>query len=219
MKKKLLSLVLAGAMVASTSVSAFAATEPTPTTTTTATMSEVENEKEINVGITGDILDDKGNAKPGTISVTVPTAVNFTVTKTGALTAGDMFITNNSKEKVKVSVKGFSDPNGDKNINIIKRTEFEGEGDASHVDRKKIWLNITGRGVSVGFESAGTGKMYDPSNDSQLENGKEIGSLGANGDKMQLELQGAGGTSGNNASSEPIKDNFNLVLKIERDRQ
>ena len=130
-----------------------------------------------------------------------------------------MFITNNSKEKVKVSVKGFSDPNGDKNINIIKRTEFEEEGDASHVDRKKIWLNITGRGVSVGFESAGTGKMYDPSNYSQLDNGKEIGSLGANGDKMKLELQGAGGTSGNNDSSEPIKDNFNLVLKIERDRQ
>lgn len=219
MKKKLLSLVLAGAMVASTSVSAFAATDPKPTTTTTATMSEVEDTKDIDVSVTGDILDDKGNAKPGTISVTVPTAVNFTVTKTGTLTAGDMVITNNSKEKVKVSVKGFSDPNGDKNINIIKRTDFENEGAASSVDRKKIWLNITGRGVSVGFESANTGKMYDPSNDSPLESGKEIGSLDANGGKMQLELQGAGGTQGNNPSSEPVKDNFNLVLKIERDRQ
>lgn len=215
MKKKLLSLVLAGAMVASTSVSAFAATEPTPTTTTTTTMSKGENEKDIDVGITGDILDSKGNVNPGTISVTVPTAVNFTVTKEGVLTAGDMVIRNNSNEKVKVSVKEFSDPNGDKDINIIKESALTVPGD---VERKNIWLKLTGRGVSVGFESQNTGKMYDPSNDSAIDS-KEIGSIDANGGEMELQLEGAGGTSGSSDSTQPIRDKFNLVLKIERDRK
>lgn len=216
MKKKLLSLVLAGAMVASTSVSAFAATEPTPTTTTTATMSVGEDEKDINVGITGDILDSNGNVKPGTISVTVPTAVNFTVTKTGTLTAGDMVITNNSKEKVKVSVKKFSDPNGENEIKVVKKSEL---ANPENVDRKNVWLSLTGRGVSVGFESTDKGKMYDPSNETAIDSSKEIGSIDANGGKMELQLQGGGGTSGSSASTKPIKDNFNLVLKIERDRQ
>lgn len=215
MKKKLLSLVLAGAMVASTSVSAFAATEPTPTTTTTTTMSKGENEKDIDVGITGDILDSKGNVNPGTISVTVPTAVNFTVTKEGVLTAGDMVIRNNSNEKVKVSVKEFSDPNGDKDINIIKESALTVPGD---VERKSIWLKLTGRGVSVGFESQNTGKMYDPSNDSAIDS-KEIGSIDANGGEMELQLEGAGGTNGSSDSTQPIRDKFNLVLKIERDRK
>lgn len=216
MKKKLLSLVLAGAMVASTSVSAFAATDPKPTTTTTTTMSEVEDTKDIDVSVTGDILDDKGNAKPGTISVTVPTAVNFTVTKTGTLTAGDMVITNNSKEKVKVSVKKFSDPNGENEINIVKKSEL---ANPANVERNKIWLSLTGRGVSVGFESADTGKMYDPSNENPIDSSTQIGSIDANGGRMELQLQGAGGTNGSNDSTQPIKDNFNLVLKIERDRQ
>lgn len=217
MKKKLLSLVLAGAMVASTSVSAFAATEPTPTTTTTATMSGVENEKDIDVSITGDILDNNGNVKPGTINVTVPTAVNFTVTKTGALIAGEMVITNNSsKEKVKVSVKEFRDPNADKDINIVKKSEL---ADPGSEERNKVWLNLTGKGVSVGFESANKGKMYDPSNESEISDLKEIGSIDANGGKMELQLQGGGGTSNSGGSTQPISDNFNLVLRIERDRQ
>lgn len=216
MKKKLLSLVLAGAMVASTSVSAFATTEPTPTTRTTFTMSEGEDEKNIDVGITGDILDNNGNVKPGTISVTVPTAVNFTVTKTGTLIAGDMVITNNSKEKVKVSVKEFRDPNAENDINIVKASSLTNPGS---MERKNVWLNLTGKGVSVGFESAGKGKMYDPSNDNAIDGPKEIGSIDANGGEMKLQLQGGGGTSNSGDSTQPISDNFNLVLRIERDRQ
>lgn len=216
MKKKLLSLVLAGAMVASTSVSAFATTTPTPTVTGTETIEKGQNEKDIDVSITGDILDNNGNVKPGTISVTVPTAVNFTVTKTGTLIAGDMVITNNSKEKVKVSVKEFRDPNAENDINIVKQSSL---ADPGSMDRKNIWLNLTGKGVSVGFESENKGKMYDPSNDSAINDPKAIGSIDANGGKMELQLQGGGGTNNSEGSTKPISDNFNLVLKIERDRQ
>ena len=215
MKKKLLSLVLAGAMVASTSVSAFAST-PAPTVRENTTISPGDEEKNIDIGITGDILDDKGNTKPGTISVTVPTAVNFTVTKGGVLTSGDMVITNNTNEKIKVSVKKFTDANADKNINIVKKSEFEsGSSDNS---RDKIWLSLVGTGVSVGFESAERGKMYNLDNDSPISSPQEIGKIDGIGE-LTLSLEGGGATQTQGGSlSEPIKDNFNLVLTIARDR-
>lgn len=212
MKKKLLSLVLAGAMVASTSVSAFATTTPAPTVTGTATIEEGKDDKDVNVTITGNVLDDNGNALPGTISVTVPTAANFTVAKNGTLTAGEMVITNNSNEKIKVSVKEFKDPNGDQSINVVKKTAFDAEATPG---REKIWLRLVGRDGVVGLESEGMGKMYDVNSGTEIPS-KELGKLDARED-MTLRLQGAGGTNGSLENA--IKDEFKLVLKIARDRQ
>ena len=212
MKKKLLSLVLAGAMVASTSVSAFAST-PKPTVTGTNTISPGEDKKDIDIDITGDILDDKGNTKPGTISVTVPTAVNFTVTKAGVLTSGDMIITNNTNEKIKVSVKEFRDANAENNINIVKKSVFD--GGSSDITREKIWLSLVGKGVSVGFESEGRGKMYNLANNTEITSPEEIGKIDGIGE-LTLSLEGGGVAQ--TGSSDPIKDNFNLVLTIARDR-
>ena len=216
MKKKLLSLVLAGAMVASTSVSAFATT-PTATTTEKKTILENEDEKDVNVTVKGDILDDKGNAQQGTISVTVPTAVNFTVTKDGRLASGDMVITNHSSEKLKVSVKQFSDANAASNINVVKKSEFA--SGSSSVPREQIWLSLVGNGVSVGFESEGSGKMYNLANENEaISTKKEVGKIDGSGE-LRLNLEGGGGTgASSNSSSAPIQDNFNLVLTIERDR-
>lgn len=220
MKKKLLSLVLAGAMVASTSVSAFAeaptstVTEPTPTVTEPTTILPGQKEKDIDIDITGDILDDKGNTKPGTISVTVPTAVNFTVTKDGVLNSGEMVITNNSNEKIKVSVKKFTDADAENNIEIMKKSDF---GDVpSNVPRKKIWLSLVGKGIKVGFQSEGNGKMYNLANGNAIDAGQEIGKIDGSG-KLKLSLEGGGGTQ-EDSLTEAIKDKFNLVLTIARDR-
>lgn len=213
MKKKLLSLVLAGAMVASTSVSAFAAT-PTATTTEEKTILENEDDKDVNVTVTGDILDDKGNAQPGTISVTVPTAVNFTVTKEGRLASGDMVIRNNSNEKLKVSVKEFTDDDAGNNINIVKKSTFN--SGSSGISREQIWLSLVGTGGSVGFESADSGKMYNLADDDEIDSPKEIGKIDGIGE-LRLELKGGGGTQPGSLSA-PIKDNFNLVLTIARDK-
>lgn len=217
MKKKLLSLVLAGAMVASTSVSAFAATTtPADTTTEKKTISEIEDETDVNVTVKGDILDEKGNAQQGTISVTVPTAVNFTVTKDGRLASGDMVITNHSSEKLKVSVKQFKDSDADDNISIIKKSEFNTTG-AENVERNKIWLNLVGEGTSVGFESAGNGKVHDVNNYSPVSPTEALWKIGASG-TLSLKLVGAGGKQ-NNPLATPVKDTFNLMLTIARDRQ
>ena len=212
MKKKLLSLVLAGAMVASTSVSAFAAT-PTATTTEEQTILGNETEKEINIGITGDILDDKGNTKPGTINVTVPTAANFIVDKDGVLSSGDMVIKNNSNEGLVVIANQFVDSNGEQDINIIKKTDFDNAG-ASSTPKEKIWLRLNSGTKTIGFTSAGEGKIYNYGYTAE-EADAEMGKIPAQG-SMTLQLEGGGGTDGD--ASTTVRDQFRLVLKIKRDR-
>lgn len=211
MKKKLLSLVLAGAMVASTSVSAFAAT-PTATTTEEQTILGNEPEKEINIGITGDILDNDGNTKPGTINVTVPTAANFIVDKDGELSSGDMVIKNNSNEGLVVTANQFVDSNGEQEIDIIKKTEFDNDG-ASSKERKKIWLRLNSGSKIVAFTSENEGTIYDYQYIGK-ENNPEMGKIPAQG-SMTLKLVGGGGTQG---TATQLRDEFRLVLKIKRDR-
>lgn len=216
MKKKLLSLVLAGAMVASTSVSAFAAT---PTTIQGNTTIEAgTDEQDVPVGITGNILDNNGNVKPGTINVSVPTATSFSVNSTGDLVSANMVITNNSDEKIKVIAKGFKDPNGDQEINVITKKEFDDDGGKAGNAKGKIWLKLAGEEKYIGLSSEGNGKMYDnENNETQVtETTGEIGELSAN-KSLTLKLVGEGGTSGNETKA--IKDEFKLILKVKRVKQ
>lgn len=219
MKKKLLSLVLAGAMVASTSVSAFAAATDT-VTTGSVTISENQREQDVNIGITGNVLDNDGHAKPGTISVTVPTTATFTVTKEGQLTSADMTITNNSNEKIIVVAKGFEDANGAENIEVVKKEVFDSD-DSSNIERKKVWLRLEGGTQNLGLTSENNGKsngkMYNGEYTSEVndETAYEIGKIDSNGN-MRLTLVGAGGTR--DTATKAIQDKFKLILKVKRER-
>ena len=93
MKKKLLSLVLAGAMVASTSVSAFA---------DDTIQVDHNSEKQVEVPIQGDIEASNGTTLPGSITVTVPTSAAFKVDKDGNLTSGTMSVVNKGNATVSV---------------------------------------------------------------------------------------------------------------------
>lgn len=215
MKKKLLSLVLAGAMVASTSVSAFAAT---PSTTTEKTeISAQEDEKNVDVRITGNVLDNKGNAMPGTIKVTVPTATTFNVTKEGKLNSAAMTITNEGDEQISVVVNKFEDSNGTDKIEVVKKTEFG--TNKSQNPRKQIWLRLKGGEEVVSFGSASRGQVYSVTdgNDGEVATDKEIGKIRP-GDHMTLELEGEGGTQNSDSDTEAIQDEFKLVLKIKREK-
>ena len=215
MKKKLLSLVLAGAMVASTSVSAFADT----TSTKDVTITEGQTEQKVDVDITGNILDSQGNAKPGTINVSVPTAATFSVNgTTGALTSSDMVITNNSDEGIIVIASKFEDSNGAEDINIVKRTEFVANGANSENNRGTVWLRLTGGTNNIGLTSNNKGEMYDNDYQQKIEEAQnqQIGTINAR-EKMTLQLEGAGGTKDGDPST-PIRDTFKLVLKVKRAR-
>lgn len=226
MKKKLLSLVLAGAMVASTSVSAFAATDTT--TTGNATILDSEDSKDINIGITGNVLDEQGNTKPGTISVTVPTATTFSINaENGDLNSADMIITNSSTENIKVTAGGFEDPNGQEKINLVKKSVFEQDGHtATDNNRGTVWLRLTGGSKNLGLTSesngSGNGKMYDNDYNTVQEasSNYEIGKITANGGTMTLRLEGKGGVTAtdSNPKGSAIQDTFKLVLRISRDK-
>lgn len=213
MKKKFLSLMMAAAVVASTSVSAFA-----ETTYQDTTIQENEQGKDVEIGITGNVLDDSGNKVPGTISVTVPTTTSFTVNEKGKVISSDMVIRNNSDEKLVVVASKFEDSNGPEKINIITKTDF---GDnASLKDKGTIWLRLTGSTNNIGLTSepndSSNGKMYNSNYTNSVDGTEqEIGKINEKG-IMTLKLEGEGGTKG--TLNNPIKDDFKLILKVKRER-
>lgn len=217
MKKKLLSLVLAGAMVASTSVSAFAAVPSTKQGE--VTISSGDTSQDVNVDITGNVLDDNGNAVPGTIKVTVPTATTFNVTTGGTLNSAPMTIRNDGDEQIAVEVSRFEDSDGAANIEVIKKTDFD--ADKSQKERNQIWLRLKGGSKKVSFGSAGQGEVYeireDGTDGDKQTDPYKIGTIGI-GQTMTLELEGEGGTKKTNGT-DAIQDDFKLVLKIKRDRK
>lgn len=209
MKKKLLSLVLAGAMVASTSVSAFA-------TTSEKVDIQPGDGRDVNVSITGNLEDNGGQTVPGTVSVTVPTAAVFNVSHSnGNISSAAMEIVNHSEEQVLVFASSFTDATGDRNIKLVKEDQLEGSS-----SRNDVFLKLTGGSTDVYFTSeekdSKFGKIYDTTTGDELANGKEIATVNKQ-DKVSLRLEGKGSTKGS-ALTSPIADNFKLVLKIKRAR-
>lgn len=205
MKKKLLSLVLAGAMVASTSVSAFADGKEYNVPS--------KGETESQVTITGNIANKSDQVLPGTISVTVPTATNFTVDKTGKLTGSPITITNNGDEAVSVIAQKFIDTTENKKITVVK------EGDISDTtERTKVSLTLGGSLNSVALKSeSGSGNgVYKLDGDTPAEQDTVLGNVTAS-QPLTLTLEGKAGTNGT-ALEEAVSDTFTLILKLKRER-
>lgn len=206
MKKKLLSLVLAGAMVASTSVSAFAATTPNTKEVTT-------DGGTTNVEITGNIAKtEDGTILPGTISVSVPTATNFVVDKNGVLKGSTINVTNTGEESVDVYAYEFIDKTRDTGITVKRSVNSSSE-------RNEITLSLNGEEGNAYFSSSSTINRGIYANDKDEsgvvgEDGIKVASL-ATGEKAELRLEGEGGTS-TTQLQEPLKEDFTLKLKIKK---
>lgn len=207
MKKKLLSLVLAGAMVASTSVSAFADTNE-------ATHQIPNNsEKQVEVKVEGNIASHNGTVlPPSTVTVTVPTSANFTVKSNGSLTSATMRITNGSDTQVSVIASRFVDTNGTEGINIVK--------DGALDDRKKIKLKLTGGNEDIVLTSEKntgfSGKMYKNNGTEEIreDEGFVIGNV-TKDIPLELTLTGEG-KEATESDTTAIQDDFKLILKIKR---
>lgn len=202
MKKKLLSLVLAGAMVASTSVSAFAEDKPITST----------NGKDIDhkIEVTGNVARTSDNATlPGTISVTVPTTANFIVDKNGSLSGSTITVTNTGTENVEVYAYEFIDPTAATGI-TVQRTVSNSE------TRDKITLYLRGQERNAYFGSGVNRGIYK--NDTESEgvqdpDGIKLAGLIPN-EKVDLQLQGEGGTQ--DTLNQAIQEKFTLKLKIKK---
>lgn len=213
MKKKLLSLVLAGAMVASTSVSAFATTQNI----------EVQPSSESNaeINIEGNVESSTGDVLPSTVTVTVPTNASFTVKSNGDLESATMRVENKGNSTVSVIASSFVDANGEKGISLVKD-----ESQVNSSDRSKVYLKLTGGDKEIILTSEANtgdkpaGKMYDAANtNTELTGGSNSVIKDVNkGETLELKLKGKGSNyeSSQVGTEKAISDNFRLILKIKQ---
>lgn len=224
MKKKLLSLVLAGAMVASTSVSAFADNRVSSANTgdtvsnnvyeaKEGTAYEFTDEKETNINIEGNIANNANKVNPSTISVTVPTAAKFTVNNEGKLIGSNIYITSQSQTPVEVIAYDFKDPNGAAKINAVSLNNLKSEnsGTSGNEDRSKVYLTLTGEEGAVSLQSQNG--VCELNGDTKTRD-KVLGRV-ENGQGLKLSLEGEGVTSGTPLTN-AVSDNFTLVLKLKK---
>ena len=214
MKKKLLSLVLAGAMVASTSVSAFAdANVTTPD----------DRDGSANVKITGVVENDSGQRPAGTFQVTVPTTASFTVDQNGNFMAADkMTIKNEGPQTIAVYADKFVDS-----------TKADGEGITAvqesllkSKNRTYVTLNVYGSEGGVYLKTEDT----SVASNTGLYTDNTLGTK-ATGEALKLttiqsgrseDLTLAGKAGGVTSSTEEgkvanaVSNDFTLTLKIKK---
>lgn len=217
MKKKLLSLVLAGAMVATTSVSAFAEELKTYDINSTTEQSH-------KVTITGEVADGQNQTLPGTITVTVPTTMSFTVDKDGKVSGGNITVTNKSKDSVEVVAKEFSDNTPEGKIVLVKESELDSNIEKND-GNKYVSLNLVGEGKTVGLVSQkGTGETgfikKDAAGTAITSTEKTVLGNAVSGSDLELRLEGKAKHSTNpyQAPQTAMDDTFSLTLKIQKTR-
>ena len=228
MKKKFLSLMMAAAVVATTSVSAFAADSSVETPTTQKVTTQDDKDGSADVTITGNVTDEKDNMPSTSFKVTVPTAASFTVNKSGFIGA-DLEVKNEGAQEIEVYAKSFSRVGGGTGIiNTVKEEDITND-DVSAPRRTKadVSLKLEGQNFgetedSVAYLSAVNGKrgVYTESSleDSVLAEGDGVKLLvlrAGDGDPQtdKIKLKGSAGTK---TVPTAITDKFQLTLKIKK---
>lgn len=223
MKKKLLSLVLAGAMLASTSVSAFAEENSvTGDQGVVAAGEQVESvaggkidgldnkQYSTEVKIKGDVEDNQGQTKPGTLSVTVATAASFKVDQHGKLTGSNISVNNQGTDDIDVFAYKFIDTTPSTDIIVEKK------GDLTNKDRRHVALNVKGSLATayLGSKSGENNGIYKNEDFSLQEANTpiKIDTVAPGGNK-NLELRGEVAANAEGVET-PVSDRFTLVLKI-----
>ena len=206
MKKKFLSLMMAAAMVATTSVSAFAAE------TTTVT----QYEGTANVTINGSVDSNDGTSAPGTISVSVPTAMNFRVDNKGRLEGSKITITNRGVDKVDVLAYEFRNNTPNSGITVKAPGSAVTFGKRSEV---ALWLegNSSDRAYFQS-EQDGNGKkgIYNASGTEASDGGIVVSKIEANNGTDELRLGGYAGTGDLENNDKTLSGEFTLKLKIKK---
>lgn len=213
MKKKFLSLMMAAAVVATTSVSAFAA-EPNVTGTD-------NKDATSDVQITGNVLSNNNTEPVGTFQVTVPTTSAFTVDKDGNFTtAGKITIKNDGTQNIDVYADKFVDTTATDadGITVVAENEIKSK------NRTYVNLNISGALGTAYFKSeaiseTNTGIYGESSLTTPIVGGKKLLNV-QSGKSGDLNLNGSAGKVALDENS-PVKENgatnnFTLTLRIKK---
>ena len=220
MKKKFLSLMMAAAVVATTSVSAFAAVEDVDNSVDMPTQSNINSldssEHSHEVTITGKVQSDDGKMPATSFKVTVPTAANFTVNSAGTVVGPTLTVKNEGTQAIKVFAQDFRNT-GKGNIKVLGADDISGNAD---LDRSNMSLSLVGENGNVAYLAAGNGKSgvsKEPNLGSMANEVELIGlTAGENGVAVEksFTLKGTAGTHAGVESA--ISDTFKLTLKIKK---
>lgn len=202
MKKKFLSLMMAAAMVATTSISAFAEEYSWPD----------ESDKDVKINITGDVTSSNNEVIGGTLSVSVPTTTTFTVTQDGDVTAPQINVENKGTQAIDVYAYKFADqtPTDGSNITVV------GESGLTE-STKKLTLKLNGDNGFVYLKSVerGSGLFTD------IDCGSDADAAGVKLTSVEVNKSKAITLTGKTkdtatAPDSPVQDNFVLTLKIKK---
>lgn len=206
MKKKLLSLVLAGAMVATTSVSAFAANVTGP--------DNVDGSSQIE--ITGKVLNSSNVDPVGKFNVTIPTTASFTVRADGKFVAPEAItVRNDGDQNIDVFAESFVDTNPGAGIKVVA------ENTLKDIDRTNVSLKIFGNmgTVFLGSKEGSHKGLYSNSSLTEDTGTFQIANVPSR-ESRDLTLSGmAGGNSGDleeSVAQNGVSNNFTLTLKIKK---
>lgn len=227
MKKKFLSLMMAAAVVATTSVSAFAAENDVIMPDTANIKTSDESEGTAQVEINGNIQDAQGNDAPSTFKVTVPTSANFTVNKTGNLVGPTLTVKNQGKQEIEVYAKGFKAGNGDIQVISAQKIKEDTAKESTDVDgepvlqRNSVSLKLTGNATKSAYLGAAKGVTAGVYGEEALTSVPQEGVLLATlngGTESSPTTQNIvmEGTAGVQPVQHAVSDTFTLTLKIKK---
>ena len=189
MKKKLLSLLMAAAVVAGSTVPTFAQTYEANDTQTI----------DADVKVTGTVSNNKGIAPAGKIQVEVPTTLSFTVDKDGQFDAAQYTITNKSQSDIQVLVGSFKETNIGGGITLVGHSDSLSGKDRSHVQ-----LALRGNRGHVDLAAVNTNTQISVITGGNTDN---IQLLGAAGDARK---------TSNAVDQSGASEKFELVFKIKK---
>ena len=210
MKKKLLSLVLAGAMVASTSVSAFAEDKVIRDPETQDVQTEVS--------IQGRVANDSGELPEGNFNITIPTTASFTVSQNGDVITMPITVKNNGEQNIEVYAVKFADTTATegRNITVTKQSDLKTK------NRSYVNLNLRGNLKTVYLKSENlsddsTGIYQEPTleNKATTEDQLKLAVINGRG-SGDLTLEGRAGEDSTTPITDALTDNFTLTLKIKK---
>lgn len=223
MKKKFLSLMMAAAVVATTSVSAFAAENVQVTTPEKANVTVKDNQTHSQkVEITGHVQNDKGEMPTASFKVTVPTAANFTVDNKGNLIGPDLTITNEGTQGVDIFAYNFSKKTGGA-MQVVAESAVTTEG-GRNIPRSTVSLRLEVDGDPIAYLAANDQKKGVYSNETFADaedtesDGVKLLRLGAGSEQIQTNKITLAGKAGKQETGlkEAVSDTFELILKIKK---
>lgn len=213
MKKKFLSLMMAAAVVATTSVSAFAYDY---------SWSE-SAEQDADVTITGDVTSNSGETVPGTLSVSIPTTTTFTVSREGKVTAPAIKVQNTGTQSVDVYAYKFVDqtPNKGSEITVVGAQELK---DASSPTTAMLSLRLSGSLGKAYLKSEATDSsdsskngVYTDVDCQTASTGSGVKLISVSGNNSEsITLVGETKSGDSTAPNKAVQDNFVLTLKIKK---